>query len=169
LLDIGCGSFPLFLTRCSFRTKYGVDRVSTEDATAAVESDQSDQSISLVNFDLEAEDSLPFPDEHFEVITALAVLEHIDRDRVVPLLSEVSRLLKPGGQYILTTPARWTDGILAAMARLRLVSSAEIDEHKGAYSRGGIHSVLAEAGFDPAGIRSGHFEFFMNTWVIATK
>jgi SAM-dependent methyltransferase len=164
LLDVGCGSFPLFLTRCSFESKYGIDRVPRNNGA-----DPRLEGINLVDFDLEAGSHLPFPDDYFDVITALAVFEHIDQERLVPLLSEVARLLKPGGQYIMTTPAPWTEGILATMARVRLVSSAEIDEHKGAYSRSEIREVLAEAGFESGAIRSGYFELFMNIWVVAKR
>jgi SAM-dependent methyltransferase len=164
LLDIGCGSFPFFLTSCSFGSKYGIDRVSRNDGA-----DPRLEGINLIDVDLEAGRSLPFADNYFDVITALAVFEHIDQERLVPLLSEVGRLLKPGGQYIMTTPAPWTEGILATMAKLRLVSSAEIDEHKGAYSRSEICEVLAKAGFDSSAIRSGYFELFMNIWIVAKR
>ncbi len=40
----------------------------------------------------------PFEDESFEVITAVSVIEHGLRSR--PLLSEISRLLHPGGYFI---------------------------------------------------------------------
>jgi 2-polyprenyl-3-methyl-5-hydroxy-6-metoxy-1,4-benzoquinol methylase len=164
LLDVGCGSFPLFLTRCSFGSKYGIDRVLQNDGTHP-----RLNGINLIDVDLEATSSLPFADNYFDVITALAVFEHIDQERLVPLISEVVRLLKPGGQYIMTTPAPWTEGILATMAKLRLVSSAEIDEHKGAYSRSEIREVLGKAGFNSDAIRSGYFEFFMNIWVVAKR
>jgi SAM-dependent methyltransferase len=165
LLDIGCGTFPLFLTRTSFAAKYGLDRVVGNGAEAAT----GTEDLNLLNFDLERERRLPFEDDYFDVVTALAVFEHIEPDRLVELTAEVRRVLKPDGQYVMTTPAAWTGGILALMARLRLVSSEEIDEHKDAYSRTQILSVLERAGFRPEGTRSGYFELFLNTWVVAAK
>jgi SAM-dependent methyltransferase len=163
LLDIGCGTFPLFLTRCSFASKYGLDKVVDKDAPGI------DGDLQLLNFDVEREDRLPFEDEFFDVVTALAVFEHIEPDRLVQLTAEIRRVLKPQGQYVMTTPSSWTGGILSTMARLRLVSSEEIEEHKDAYSRSQILSVLERAGFGPDRTRSGHFELFMNTWVVAAR
>ena len=154
----------MFLTRCAFATKYGLDKMVT-DGTASNLSDD----LHLLNFDVESERRLPFEDDYFDVVTALAVFEHIEPDRLVELTAEVRRVLKPAGRYVMTTPAAWTGGILTLMARLRLVSSEEIEEHKDAYSRAQILSVLERAGFRPERTRSGYFEVFMNTWVAADK
>jgi SAM-dependent methyltransferase len=164
LLDVGCGTFPLFLTRCTFATKYGLDKV-VGDAHGAESSD----GLHLMNFDLERQDTIPFDDDFFDVVTALAVFEHIEPDRLVRLNAEIRRVLKPGGQYVMTTPASWTGGILKVMAHLRLVSRVEIEEHKGAYSLAQVRTVLERAGFQSETMRSGHFELFMNSWVVAAK
>jgi len=42
------------------------------------------------------------PDESFDLITAVEVLEHVEEDEL--FVSEVSRVLKPGGTFIMTTP-----------------------------------------------------------------
>lgn len=42
------------------------------------------------------------PDESFEVIAAIEVLEHIEEDRL--FVSEVARVLRPGGFFLMTTP-----------------------------------------------------------------
>jgi hypothetical protein len=55
------------------------------------------------------------------------------------------------------------------MARLRLVSPEEIEEHKGAYSRSSISATLQKAGFSNKNIKSGYFEMFMNTWSTVIK
>ena len=46
---------------------------------------------------------LPFEDEHFDLIAALDVLEHIEDDGLA--LAEWGRLLRPGGCLVLTVPA----------------------------------------------------------------
>lgn len=46
---------------------------------------------------------LPFPDQTFDVVTMLDVLEHLPDDGVA--LAEVFRVLRPGGMIILTVPA----------------------------------------------------------------
>jgi ubiquinone/menaquinone biosynthesis C-methylase UbiE len=46
---------------------------------------------------------LPFEDNEFDFVVALDVLEHIDQDREA--LNEWHRVLKPGGQLMITVPA----------------------------------------------------------------
>lgn len=165
LLDIGCGTYPFFLYNTRFSEKYGLERV----AQSGFKEEFRDQKITLINYDIEKEDRLPFNDEYFDVVTMLAVFEHIEPERLVKVLSEVRRILNPGGMYVMTTPAFWTDGLLRLMAKLRLVSPVEIEEHKDAYSHQKISSMLQEAGFSKEKLQFGYFEIFMNIWATATK
>jgi SAM-dependent methyltransferase len=165
ILDVGCGSYPLFLSQTTFAEKFGIDQV-VEDTHF---DDPALKGARVVKFDVEQDGRFPFDDGFFDVVTALAVFEHIEPRRLVSLLAEVRRVLVPGGQVVMTTPAPWTGGILTLMAKLRLVSAVEIEEHEGAYSRAAIHTTLRDAGFHPDKIRSGYFELLMNTWCCAVK
>jgi len=50
-------------------------------------------------------ESIPYPDEHFDLVVADNVLEHLDDpDRV---FAEVARVLKPGGCFVAKTPNAW--------------------------------------------------------------
>ena len=97
VLDLGCG------------TGYG-----TGDLTAAASIVGADISAEAVNYAranygregvtfLEAScDALPLPDHQFDLITAFEVIEHLDNWR--GLLAEARRLLRPGGQFVVSTP-----------------------------------------------------------------
>lgn len=51
--------------------------------------------------------SLPFPDASFEVVTCIAVLEHIPQPRT-PYIEEMWRVLEPGGHLlVLETPNKY--------------------------------------------------------------
>ncbi len=158
VLDIGCGSHPLFLLNTRFAERYGLDRVPSNDF--------NEQGITLINHDIEMK-RLPFEDDFFDVVTMLAVFEHLETPMLRSILTEIRRVLRPGGSYVMTTPAHWTGGILQLMARLKLVSNVEIDEHKGTYSHQQIASFLAAAGFDPSLTRQGSFEGGLNLWAVA--
>ncbi|MGC4893812.1 class I SAM-dependent methyltransferase [Micromonospora sp. DT31] len=48
---------------------------------------------------------LDYPDESFDLVTAIEVVEHIDD--LDTALRQVHRVLIPGGRFALTTPNRW--------------------------------------------------------------
>lgn len=48
----------------------------------------------------------PFPENHFDCVVMSEVLEHLDRDVFEATLAEVRRILRPGGRFIGTVPAR---------------------------------------------------------------
>ncbi len=164
ILDIGCGSFPFFLTSIDFTEKYGLDKTATEGNR-----ELGRRGISFFKFDIETGETLPFDDEYFDVVTMLAVFEHIEPLRLKGLLADIRRVLKKQGVYIMTTPAAWTQNLLAIMARFNLVSPAEIEEHKGAYDHETIAELLGNASFQREKMRFGYFELFMNNWAVAGK
>ena len=166
ILDIGCGSFPYFLLNTVFEQKCGLDKVTQEKRQVSL---CNEHGINITDFDLERGKTLPFEDCYCEVVTMLAVFEHIEPERIRILIAEISRILKPGGTFVITTPAPWTGLLLKMMAKFGLVSKVEIDEHKAVYSRKKISSMLAKNGFEAGNIRSGYFEGFMNIWAVAKK
>lgn len=50
--------------------------------------------------------AMPFPDEHFDTVIMSEVLEHLDDEVLEGTLVEVKRVLRPGGKFIGTVPAR---------------------------------------------------------------
>ncbi len=165
ILDVGCGMFPFFLVNTRFERRYGIDQVVSEADSKRAES----IGIRLRGCNIEAGEGLPFEDATFDVITMLAVLEHISVPRLASVLREVRRVLNQQGLFIITTPAPWTDGLLRMLAALRLVSPVEIAEHKGAYGPEAIRTLLTEAGFEAGNIETGYFELGMNVWARALK
>ena len=163
ILDIGCGAFPRFLYSTPFAEKYGLDQVVNTSEVLVKEN------IHIQQFDLANTSQLPFRDEFFDVATMLAVIEHLRYETASRVLTEVFRILKPGGVCILTTPARWADGILRAMARFYLVSPRELEEHKCRYDRYKILDILRLSHFREDNIDIGFFEMHLNIWGRATK
>jgi len=84
-------------------------------------------------------------------------------------MAEIHRTLKPNGYFILTTPAQWTEKILRFLAKVKMISSVEINDHKNTYTREKISKILQNAGFNPERMRSGYFELFMNIWAALPK
>ena len=85
---------------------------------------------------------LPFPDESFEVVTMLAVLEHLHHPHA--MLQEIARVLKPSGALVLTVPSHAAKPVLEFLAfRLKIVSEAEIADHKRYYNKRDLRELVA--------------------------
>jgi 2-polyprenyl-3-methyl-5-hydroxy-6-metoxy-1,4-benzoquinol methylase len=166
ILDIGCGTIPHFLLNTIFAEKCGLDKIVQTESHRQI---QDEHGIHIIDFDLEKNTELPFDSQYFDVVTMLAVIEHIQPSQLPILIAEIRRVLRPGGMYAITTPAPWTGAILKIMAHTRLVSPEEIHDHKAAYNRKAIGSILAKNGFAVGSICSGYFEGYMNMWTIARK
>jgi SAM-dependent methyltransferase len=90
-----------------------------------------------------------WPSQHFDVITAAEILEHLSEPRL--LLEEVARLLRPGGLFWTTTPhAR---GLSARVLGLQW-RCIWPPEHLQLFSAGGLKSLLREVGFREIRVRT---------------
>lgn len=87
--------------------------------------------------------SIP-PDDGFDSIAMLAVLEHIPDAACV--LRELSRFLTKGGRIVLTTPHPASVWVNAIGSRIGLFSRNAYEEHCLTYDKQLIESVAANAG-----------------------
>jgi len=165
IVDIGCGSHPAFLQDTTFSCKVGLDKSFTPEFVDGM----SSAGFRLIRVDLDENPELPLESECCDVVTMTAVLEHFHPHTVPKVLAEIFRILKPKGICIFTTPPPWTHALLGIMARLKLVSSEEVEEHKVLYDVKEIVRLLADAGFPGEAIRGGYFELGMNCWASAAK
>jgi len=156
VLDIGCGTFPHFLMNTHFKEKYGVDSSLSKKI-------RDMKGIKLYSTHIEKK-KLPFDDKFFDVVVMLAVFEHIELQNIPFLLHEVKRILKKGGQFIITTPSSLSVWPLQVLSRTGFISIVEIEDHKHALEKFHVTDVLIESGFNREKITSGYFEFGMNMW-----
>ncbi|OQB76700.1 MAG: hypothetical protein BWX92_01544 [Deltaproteobacteria bacterium ADurb.Bin135] len=165
ILDIGCGVNPAFLQTTAFSEKYGIDKAGSLSCHTKFD----EQLITFIHHDIESGDPFPFYDEFCDVVTMLAVIEHISPNNLSKVIAELYRVLKRGGLLIITTPSHWTGFILNGMSLLRLISRQEVKDHKELYTSDDIMKALQLGGFAPGNMQQGCFEFYMNTWVMAIK
>ena len=163
ILDIGCGTFPYFLSTTAFAQKFAVDQIAPSDTS------RFKHQIEWHTINLNNEPVLPFEDDYFSVVTLLAVVEHLDPTSMAALFRETYRVLATGGMVIMTTPAAWSDGLLRLMSRMNLVSAEEINEHAFAYTLPLIGWYFGQAGYQMRKVRFGYFELMLNLWATATK
>lgn len=87
------------------------------------------------------------PDDRFDLIICFHVLEHIDQDNLA--MTELLRILKPGGQCLIQTPFKEGDiyenpSITSPEERLQHFGQ---DDHVRIYSVSGLTDRLEKAGF----------------------
>jgi methionine biosynthesis protein MetW len=129
-LDIGCGEGTLAArVRDRFTEVHGID-ISEEAVRLAIKN-----GVRALRANLNV-DPIPFPENHFDVVTALDVIEHfIDPVR---LIREIYRVLTPGGYTVISTP-----NIRKIQRILTLV--------RGRFPR---------TSYDPVGYDGGHLHYF---------
>ena len=165
ILDIGCGSIPFFLLNIDFLEKFGLEKISPGNVNSLCQR----ENIKIIRGDIEDNNTLPFESEYIDVVTMLAVFEHIMPEKLIAILNEIHRILRPNGLFVMTTPAGWTETLLKIMAAFRLVSQIEINEHKDAYNHRKVLSLFQMTNFSTDKIRYGYFEIFSNLWLVAKK
>ena len=144
VLDVGCGTgdFTAAMARA------GADAIGVDVAEAALRRARSRHP--GVEFRLVPLDGpLPFEDGSFELVWASEVIEHVaDTAR---WLSEVRRVLAPGGRLLVTTPSH---------GRLRVAVggverfSEPLGDHLHLYTKRSLGSLLGEFGFGEVRVRA---------------
>jgi SAM-dependent methyltransferase len=92
VLDVGCGEMP-------FRALLGPDASYTGIDVPSAQAFGMGESPDIVPFDGR---SIPFPDASFDHVLCTEVLEHVEEPSA--LISEMLRVLRPGGTIMVTVP-----------------------------------------------------------------
>jgi len=122
ILDIGCGTGALMKEIASEGTVTGVD--FSADAVHFC------KQRGLENVVQGSVTSLPFPNDIFDIVLALDILEHVEDDGQA--VQEISRVLKPGGVAIIFVPA----------FMMLWGSTDEVSEHKRRYRKNQLLEVI---------------------------
>lgn len=104
LLDLGCGNGSYTTVMAAgFEETYGVE-IETR-RLAEFRAHLAEHPVPGVHALAMSGEHLDFADGHFDVVTAIEVIEHVlDLPATV---REVHRVLKPGGAFVITAPNRW--------------------------------------------------------------
>jgi SAM-dependent methyltransferase len=100
---------------------------------------------------------LPFADQQFDWVVAIDVLEHLPDDQ--PFLQELRRVLRPGGQALVTVP-NGDPRLLANRIKWRVGMTPEIYGHtRAGYTAAELSHSMEQAGFSLVG-QGGYSRFF---------
>ena len=110
---------------------------------------------------------LPFENEGFDVVTMLAVIEHLSYP--IEMLKEIERVLKPSGILLLTAPSHLAKPVLEFLSyRLHIIDEREIRDHKRYYNKRDFFETFSH--LDKLEILShSYFQCGMNNFLIAKK
>ncbi|MCB0731068.1 MAG: methyltransferase domain-containing protein [Ignavibacteriae bacterium] len=104
VLELGCGSgFGTNILSKYVKSLSAVDR----DKKALDRAKANNEGVDFYDADIII-DGLPFENDRFDAVIAFQVFEHIHPDNSLKFLDEISRVLKKGGIFYLTTPNRKT-------------------------------------------------------------
>jgi len=157
LCDIGCGHHCTFLNSVRDRIKMGVGL--DQDVLQWKEGNIELKSANL-------EKPLPLSDGLADIVSMLAVLEHIEEDRA--MLKECFRIIKPGGHILITVPTHTNRPIGEFLAyKLKLLEEAGYRDHKRYYNKEELRRDLEEAGFVEPHLE--YWELGMNLFAKAVK
>jgi ubiquinone/menaquinone biosynthesis C-methylase UbiE len=141
-LDVGCG--------CTASYNYhlastGAEVVGAEYAfsfcqLAKIHAANSGASIRLVQAD---GTRLPFKDSSFDLVVSSETIEHIPDDRAV--ISEIARVLVPGGRLLLTVPNLWNASRIFRMIYRRTLDLDLLPGHLREYSPSQVRDLLSDS------------------------
>jgi len=141
ILDVGCGTGANLLLLSKYGDAEGVD--ISEDALAFC------RERGLDKVRLGAAETLPYEDGTFDLVTALDVVEHLDDD--LAGLTELWRVLRPGGRVLLFVPAfMFLWGL-----------QDDVSHHRRRYRLPELRRVLERAGFEIERTTYANITFFL--------
>lgn len=139
ILDVGCGTGANLQMLSQFGTAEGVD--VSDDALEFCRRKGLTVQKGLA-------ETLPYPDETFDISTALDVIEHLDDD--IAGLKEMHRVTKSGGYSLIFVPAfMWLWGV-----------QDDISNHRIRYTKKQIVERVEKAGFKVERATYANFTFF---------
>jgi SAM-dependent methyltransferase len=159
IADVGCGFEASF-------TRTVVDRAASTVLVDVALADDLKQHPRVRAIEGQLPDALAaLPSGELDVVLMVSVLEHVaDAPR---LLSEIRRLLAPGGVALVNVPSwRGKTYLELSAFRLGLSPAVEMDDHKMYYDVRDLWPLLVSAGFRPSRIKCFSHKFGLNTFAV---
>jgi ubiquinone/menaquinone biosynthesis C-methylase UbiE len=151
VLDVGCGEGELALRLAGLGAQVtGVDASASMIAAARTRAERTGLAVTFCEG---RADALPFPAESFDLVVAVTVLCFIED--ALPTFREVSRVLAPGGRFVIGELGRYSTW--AVQRRLRAWRGDPLWRRAGFRTARELRRTAQSAGLDVKAIRGAIF------------
>jgi SAM-dependent methyltransferase len=141
ILDVGCGAGSLL--QAARRAGWNAEGLEISQSAADY--------VRSLGFEVFQGDlsSAPYPDNHFDVVTASELIEHVADP--LTMLEQIERIIRPGGLLWATTP-----NALSFSSRMLGVNWSTVcpPEHLQLFSPNGVRKLIERAGFQRVQVKS---------------
>lgn len=152
ILDVGCGS-GVFASRM---TELGAETTAIDSNADAINYGGEVFARPGLEFRLGLLDEMDFAESSYDAAVCLEVAEHIYEGQVDKMLSDLRRILRPGGRLLMTTPnyrglwplVEW------ASDRAGKTGKMHMEQHINFYHRARLRRALRDAGFEVERLRT---------------
>ncbi len=110
-------------------------------------------------------EGIPFSDSTFDVVTMLAIYEHLGKYREY-ITNLIYHVLKKDGIVILTVPNKAVDYVLYVLVNLKLIDGMSLEQHDHFKASDTIH-IFSKCGFHLK--HKSKFQFGLNNLFIFKK
>jgi glycosyltransferase involved in cell wall biosynthesis/ubiquinone/menaquinone biosynthesis C-methylase UbiE len=163
VLEVGCGrgDFSIWLARNNPEARI----TAVDFSPAAIDIARSRCSAELANLKFVVGDaeSLPFPAESFNLVISCECLEHVLRPE--NMAAEISRVLRPRGQFILTTENYFNGMVLGWLkswaAKTPFDSGSGVQPHESFFLYWRVKALLQAGGLAVEHMESNHFQWLL--------
>lgn len=163
VLEIGCGrgDFSIWLAGQYTEAKVtGVDFSETAIATAR---QRASASGSGVQFKVEDAEALSLADSSFDYVISCECMEHVPCPE--RMAREIHRVLRPGGQFILTTENYFNGMILQWLKtwalRVPFDSGSGVQPHENFFLFWRVKKILERGGLKVLSMESNHYQWLL--------
>lgn len=163
VLEIGCGRGDFALWLAERAPEANITAIDFSDAAIEIAKKRAAEAGGRVRFEVGDAQSLRFENDSFDVIVSCECLEHVPRPEL--MIGEMYRLLKPGGQFVLTTENYFNGMVLAWikswLTKTPFNSGSGLQPYEHFFVSWQVRRMLERSGLKVDHMESNHFQWLL--------
>lgn len=171
VLEIGCGSGSFSSLLAARYPKAKITAVDFSETAIEVARERQSQAGTQIEFLVEDAQQLTLPDQRYDFVFSCECLEHLPEP--AKMCREISRVLKRGGEWILTTENYFNGMLLAWMKTLAerrpFDSGSGVQPHENFFLFWRVRRMLEKVGLRITHMESNHFQWLLLPGVAPDK